>query len=484
MFIANAKELQAAGRQIFLPFRILLPLSQPALTCAQALRILPCKRLTCVGEWKGEKVIAKLFFDRWRWHRHGRREKKGSDILHERGIAAPALLFAGKAEGLNVYVAIFEYLENGQNLSQLAPSLINEMESCPSLTALVSLLAVEHQKGIIHCDLHLDNFLWRDSIVYQLDAGAVSATVFHTPLWQHDSLYYLAMLLSQFLSLPMPWVDRCLVDYMQQRNWVVTPALRNQWYRLLGQQKKRRYAISLKKIFKDCSAIVFSKTFRTLLAVERAEDSFGVKQLLSRIDELLGNPACLLKNGNTCTVGKVEMNHREYVIKRYNLKNSGHRLRCALHRTRAEKSWYNAHYLLLLGIPTAKPVALSEERWGPLRGKAYFMCRFLPGPLLEDYLLHEPSAAKRQQVAGQLVDLLNRLFLAGLSHGDLKSTNFIVVKDVVHLIDLDSLQAHKTGWGLRRAWKNDWDRFMRNWQNHPDFGALFASQGSLFLPKP
>lgn len=465
MFIASAKELQKAGRKISFPFRLSLSHNQPALTCTQALRILPGKRLTCLGEWKGEPVIVKLFFDPWHWHRHGRREKKGSELLCRSEIPTPALLFAGKAEGLTLYIVIFEYLEKGQKLDPF-PS--------PSLTSLVNLLAVEHQRGIVHQDVHLDNFLGCDHQIYQLDSGAVSATLFQMPLWQRDSLYYLAMLLSQYAALLPAQRELLLENYCQQRQWALTPALKKQFYHLLERQSDHRQRLVLKKIFKDCTAVVFKKTFRSLFAFDRAEDAFGLKNLLSTVDALLENPSCLLKNGNTCTVGKVKMNQHDYVVKRYNVKNPLHRLRCALHRTRAEKSWYNAHYLSLLEIPTAKPVALWEERWGPLRGKAYFISRFLPGETLTDYLSQESSAAQYPAIADQITQLFQRLFSARLSHGDLKATNFIVVNDIVHLIDLDSLQTHRTQWGLRRAWKKDWQRFMRNWQDNPTLTELFS----------
>ena len=45
----------------------------------------------------------------------------------------------------------------------------------------------------------------------------------------------------------------------------------------------------------------------------------------------------------------------------------------------ASVSWANTLRLEFLGINTLKPVALIEERFGPLRGRAYFNSRYLGG---------------------------------------------------------------------------------------------------------
>ncbi|MBW1746795.1 MAG: hypothetical protein JRJ25_11240 [Deltaproteobacteria bacterium] len=75
----------------------------------------------------------------------------------------------------------------------------------------------------------------------------------------------------------------------------------------------------------------------------------------------------LLKEGNSSTVALAEVNGKLLVIKRYNIKNFIHALKRYLRNTRAWTSWRNAHRLELLGIPTPKPIAFLERRWGPFR---------------------------------------------------------------------------------------------------------------------
>jgi hypothetical protein len=77
---------------------------------------------------------------------------------------------------------------------------------------------------------------------------------------------------------------------------------------------------------------------------------------------------------------------RALLIKRYNLKNLRHALGRLWRPSRAWHSWREAHRLLFFDIPTPRPLALIEERCGPLRRRAWLICEYCPGPNLLRHL--------------------------------------------------------------------------------------------------
>lgn len=81
----------------------------------------------------------------------------------------------------------------------------------------------------------------------------------------------------------------------------------------------------------------------------------------------------MLKDGGTCTVVRIDLEGLPVAVKRYNLKNTRHALSRAWRPSRAWQSWIEAQRLSYYGIPTPRPLAVVERRFGPLRGRAYLV---------------------------------------------------------------------------------------------------------------
>ena len=157
------------------------------------------------------------------------------------------------------------------------------------------------------------------------------------------------------------------------------------------------------------------------------------------------------------------------------MKSLGHRFGRAFRNTRAAVSWRNAHRLWMYGILSARPVALIEERFGPLRGRAWYISEFVAGDdagtLCGQTSLDQAGIkAAGQQVTG----LLAQLALSGISHGDMKATNFILSEQGAVVIDLDAMRRHVAPESFRRAQRRDLARFMRNWEDCPGTRAMFT----------
>ena len=181
-----------------------------------------------------------------------------------------------------------------------------------------------------------------------------------------------------------------------------------------------------------------------------------------------------LKQGNTCTLWRARVDQHALVVKRYNIKGIRHRISRLFRATRAAVSWRNAHRLETCGILTPKPVALVEQRFGPLRGRAWYVAEYVQGDDAQVLCASSSNGSVYVQAAAEsVVALLKRMAHCRISHGDMKGNNFILSKQGATVIDLDAMKQHACKHGLRRAQQRDLRRFMRNWETCPETAALF-----------
>ena len=101
------------------------------------------------------------------------------------------------------------------------------------------------------------------------------------------------------------------------------------------------------------------------LADRKLSEAVNLDEITTGLDEAMSRGQ-VLKDGRTSFVSRVTLGGIEVVIKRYNHKGLLHSLRHTLKGSRAKRCWLNANRLLLLGIPTPRPLAYIDERRGPL----------------------------------------------------------------------------------------------------------------------
>jgi tRNA A-37 threonylcarbamoyl transferase component Bud32 len=128
----------------------------------------------------------------------------------------------------------------------------------------------------------------------------------------------------------------------------------------------------------------------------------------------------------------------------------------------------------MYGILGARPVALYERRFGPLRGKAWLIMEYVRGDDITQLCAEPPPDGETtSRVVREMTSLLAKLAQCRISHGDMKGTNFIQSPQGIAVIDLDSMREYRTDSGFRRAQQRDLQRFLHNWQQCPDIDALF-----------
>lgn len=452
-------ELRRSGREPATPF-LVRGADGEDIAVARLLRVLPGKRLSGEARWRGRHVLAKLFVAE-DGGRHWARERRGLDLLRKAGLPTPEEVGAGRLDGgghflLTEFIAASRTLDDEWRAKNPPPDGARAQLLLHPAFALLGRL---HAAGLVHTDPHPGNFLEHAGRLFLLDGDGVERARSEKQL--RDNL---ALLIAQ---LPPAWechIDPLLAAYAPGR--MSLPPERETLRRAAGKARARRLAHFLDKTLRDCSPFAVRHTARLFSSFVRAEEAalapfLGTPEAL---DEAIAQGQ-LLNDGHTCTVARIEAPHpgeaRALVIKRYNLKNLGHALSRGWRPSRAWHSWLAGHRLAFHGLSTPAPLALVEERIGPLRRRAFLITEFCPGETLLRHLSPErpPDVAEAAAIGA----LFETLFRLKITHGDMKATNFLWHERRLVLIDLDTLTPHWSDAAFARGWRRDRARFLCNW---------------------
>jgi len=194
----------------------------------------------------------------------------------------------------------------------------------------------------------------------------------------------------------------------------------------------------------------------------------------SKLDAFMDQAPVFFKNEGSTTVVQISRNQCDFVLKRYNARGALHVVSRALRKTRARRCWQLSYEFAQAGLNVAAPSLMYEQRFGPLRLDAYFMCEKLEGEELLG-LLPLMGPDEKQAVLAQMTLALKQMRTAKLSHGDMKATNILWHKGELYFIDLDGAVKNRFYFTWKRRHQKDLKRFMKNWQDHPELLALFQS---------
>ncbi|MGD8266784.1 MAG: lipopolysaccharide kinase InaA family protein [Desulfobacterales bacterium] len=465
----EAADLRRLGRQLTAPFSLRLSSGEAdgILVCTAILRHLPGKRLVCRAERRqGPPVIVKLFLAPRQARRHLARELEGLTAFRAVKIPTPALVGQTTLDDERTPLIMTTAIPDARNLAQCWPALVDR-ERDARLHQCVALIARLHEGGKYQRDIHPGNFLVTGSEIYLIDGSDVRPLGRVPRRATGRALTNLASFLVQFDPDADQWAANALQTYEAQRRW--SPSARR--LKRLGQMMRRsrhqRMRQRAAKVVRPCTAVAVRRSWQRYIACDRAWYSPAIEPLLNDPEAYM-TKGVALKDGNSATVSRIAFEDQNLVIKRYNIKNRRHRLRRCLRPSRGRIAWCNAHMLRLIGIATPQPLALIEERWGPLYARAFLICTYQPGVHLADFWHHDWEAHDPRAAAmAPLGTLLARLAAARISHGDLKATNLIVHDGEITLVDLDGLRVFRRSRSFGRQFRKDCHRLLRNWQRHP-----------------
>jgi len=457
-------ELKAAGRTPATPMNLALAdAAGPAeLQLLSLLRVLPGQRYVGAGVWRGRPVLAKLLVGA-KAARHFQRELAGVRLLAQQGLTTPLLLADGLQEGEGGWL-LFELLEPAQSLGNAWAEVENQTPLSDAqqsvLAEALTAIAQLHAKGLWQEDLHLDNLLRHDGKLYLIDGAGIRAEEAGKPLSRQKVLENLGVFFAQLPKAFEPFIEELSVHYLLSNGEHGLPmeALQKQ----IDKVRSWRLKDFLDKTGRDCSLFSVIDGASELRAIRREEEA-AMLPVLAEADALL-DQGHLYKTGGAASVGKVQVDGRTLVIKRYNIKDFAHWLKRFWRPSRAWHSWREGNRLMFLGIATPKPLAVQEQRFLGLRRTAYLVTEFLPGPdIIERFAPYVASGEAPEAELVALDNLFAQLIGERISHGDLKGHNVFWDQDRWALIDLDAMCQHSSAASFATAFARDRARFMRNW---------------------
>lgn len=464
----DSQYLISAGWNIPTPFRMTVPKPGCGLVeieCVEIYRLLPGKRIVMLARDQGEPILVKAFLGR-NAKRNAAREVKGIEAIAKAGVCTPDILWMAEIPGSGRMLAL-RFLPDAVSLFHQWDQADNKTERIEILSSVMQIMSRLHQSGVIQKDIHLANFLLSNDKFHMIDGGGIQRK-YSVSASEDTSLLNLANFFAQFLARNDALVPSVLRVYEQARGWTTDAegVCEHRCQKLLAEIircRKLRKRNHIGKSFRNCTRFLCQSSFRRFMVCERSAYDNELQGLLSHPDQFIADGK-ILKNGNSATVALVHLSGRPLVIKRYNIKGILHGARRLFRKSRASVSWSNAWHLEFLGIPALKPVAMIENRIGPIRTSAYLITEYIEGP---DALhcLREMADPKGEPEA--LAQIIQELSESWISHGDLKATNFLMARYGPVIIDLDAMQEHTNQNTFRRAFRNDLKRFMANWEDHP-----------------
>lgn len=456
----TAASLRAVGRRVLAPSTLALD-GGGELVVERWLRILPGKRLTGIGRWHGQAVLAKLFIAARGSERHWQRERRGIDSLKAHGLSTPGLLASGRLEGAGHFM-LTEFLDGAQR---------PDAEAFDALRPVFETVGRMHARGILQADVHLGNFLLREGRLYVVDGDAIRPA-----RSDRERLDNLALLFAQLPPHARAGQQAGLLAAYRNGN----PDLAVDAAQLdasIARAREARLADILDKCLRDCS--LFKVAQRADRFVSQVRDEVGFLAPLIADPDAWIERGMPLKRGRSATLAHIELEGRRLVIKRYNIKGAGHALARAWRPSRAWHAWLAGHRLRFLGIATPRPLALIERRLGPLRGRAWLITEYCEGPNLQETLAACADSGAPPGVLEAVRRLFTDLAAERISHGDLKATNFIWRGDALCVLDLDAMRRHDSDAAWRQAWHKDRARFLRNWPE----GSVLLREFDALLPR-
>ena len=464
--------LFAQGRELALPATLPVCLATApdkveTLTLLQTFRVLPGKRIVALARWQDTLAVVKIFFARNRWEQHVSREVEGIGLLVSAGLPTPALLAWGQClDGESGFV-LTEYLADSESVRARWERSASE-ERDTLLRDVVTLIARSHAQGLVQKDLHLDNFLLQGQALFLLDAAALEKHAGDAEGVDNvNSLRNLALFFAQFPLSNDPQVPALYAHYRALRPGAQLSPDAGVLTALLHKKRMARLKLVMNKLFRETTANVCEQSWSRFLVYRRELASPGWQALRADPDRAMAR-GVMLKDGNSSTVVRLDIDGRAVVVKRYNLKSWWHVLKRLFFPTRAWHSWRNAHMLELLGIATPTPLLLLERRIGPLRRVAWFVADHVEGRDVQQLLQDVPvDSAVWQQAMTQFQDLFSALRAHGIVHGDTKATNFLHTPAGLQVLDLDAMRQEPDARRFRRASASDLQRFARNFAEHP-----------------
>ncbi|MBL4821712.1 MAG: hypothetical protein JKY98_12100 [Gammaproteobacteria bacterium] len=488
----TSKDLAEMGRDVEAPFRLSMvpgadsdPAAAPIeLRVDKILRLLAGKRLVALGTCEGidQPVILKLFFQKGHWERHILRELSGTRLIAEAKIRTPRSLLRATAMDGQGGALINEYLSGAKSIGELSEA--SGYQSHQLTGKVLHLISQCHLNGLWQKDIHLENFLLYNDEVYLLDGADVKTETPGKPLQNKTRLNNLALFFAQFPVRHDQFLQE-LLSPLQQHNSMDDSSAES-FSSLVRNAREGRIDAYFKKITRSSTAHIARRSANRVMICDRAIVSREFNDFVENPDRYIQQGE-MVKAGNTSTVAVVTIEGKRYILKRYNIKSFLHGVKRALGqllgKDRALNSWRFALILPMLGVSTARPLMMLQRRllWLIPR-ESYFLCDVLEGKTVTEIFENEQSGLDVQEsVFHAFSEFFKVMAQSRITHGDLKTSNFIFANNTLYVLDLDAMTRHKSEDSFRKLFNKDLNRFAANWTGRTEFKS--AAEQALQVTK-
>jgi hypothetical protein len=429
--------------------------------CAELLRVVPSRRITCIGSAGNRPLIVKFFFARHDARRHWKRSDRGCGYFLEKHIPAPAILYSGYLSGLRVYVMVFEYLEGAVGLRDCMEKARDASARAGLLGALMAVIARQHEAGIMQHDLHLGNFMVMDGVVYSLDGDHV--TSLHRPAGRSESFRNLAYLFAQEIFLVGNRIDELAGAYGKQRGWVVSESDLEE---IKGYLREARNRMFLKYLWKAArkKPCFLSYSYREGMAVlpDAGPDEVGM------LTQVLDCPDRRPYGGCTGGFRLVPASQGRVPVRECPAYGP------ALLRWfwKAYRVWRSMILLKMLGLETAVPVCITGEKKGFWKWDCSIVFQPVAGPTIRELFLSDSyPESQRVRAAEVLSDALCSLRDSGVTFSGIHPGRIAADGERVVFLQADAVQRYK-GDRFSRVLEG----FLRQLDDLPSGKTMFREQ--------
>lgn len=374
--------------------------------CSDVFRVIRGKRIVCLGNVRGTKVIVKLYFARRRAYRHWKRSESGCRVFIERGIPAPKILYSGYLRGHGLYAIVMEYLEGGTRIDRELEKTKDARSRVELLGRLVRELARHHEAGIIQNDVHLGNFMVRDQRVYSLDGDQV-VRCWGAP-GKKRSLDSLVRLLANLPAGLDADLDTCIRCYMEGRRWSISPAGESSVKEMVYRARRKGLSSYLGKTLRSRDPFRSQSSPGLFTVFDKRHTDLNLADIL----DAAGIP--VRARGELGRAGYLERTCGTQKL--LELASPGHGPLVCKALFRAVRTWRYALVLNRIGVQAPVPVALVLKKKAPCMWQCSVFFRTVEGVGLMD-VLHAPETSREgcDRISAGLTDTFARMCTAGLS---------------------------------------------------------------------
>ena len=378
------------------------------------IRDVPQKKTLYDGSLNKSNAIIKIFINKQDFLK----ELKGVLLLMSASVKTPRILFQGKQK--ENWIIAYQKIENAQTVFEFLNSEKNEIKKNKEIANVILINEDMAQKNLIQKDNYLKNYLInKNGVIYVIDGEQIKKINYFNYLikWKYLALLISKLDINQF---------NFTVEKFNYKN--------NIFFQYFYYFLKYKEIIKFKK---KClrNSTDFETYFMDNQKIIKKRESFFNESILKAIDK-----QNIIKDGNTCTV----FQYKDFVIKRYNIKNFWHFLRLQFTKSRAINSWQASNIFNLLGIATAEPVCVIQKRKAFFVTESFFVTRLINGENITEYMknYYRENKIPSKILHEKLQLLLSQLKFHKIFHGDLKFSNLLFDKTLneLYVIDLDSVK--------------------------------------------